>query len=737
MTHPVLDPAKAEAFPKAVLPILRNTQLRKNVAHATDVIQGKRNRLVAEKDDWQELRSAGSALRAHLLENLGAYLEQFEERCTAAGGVVHWAGDAEEARRIILEILREEQASEVIKIKTMTSAEIQLNPALEAAGIKAFETDLAEIILQLGEDEPSHIVVPALHVNRTQVREIFARRMNLPELSDDPQALTAAAREFLRRKFLDIPTAISGANFLIAETGSVVIVESEGNGRMCLTLPRTMITLAGIEKVLPRFADLEIMLQVLARSATGERMNPYNSIWTGVTPGDGPQRFHVVLLDNGRSAMLKRKVERQTLKCIRCGACMNTCPVYRQTGGHAYGSVYAGPIGAILTPQLQHLEHAQTLPYASSLCGACYEVCPVKINIPEVLIELRAQVTDKEREEERRFFDPMYLGMRIANFIFARAGRFRAAQRMGRIALKAFTGKDGWIHSLPGMGGRWTMTRDLRGLPDQTFREWWAKRGPAQTASVPEQRASELAAPSESVSRLATVRTGPARNGPQRTAVTSRGTGLARAAILDQIQAAAMGGDGDEARAYAEIPRTYVQAGSLDAEKRIKLMIERLREYDAEVVETAPDGVAAAVAAQLKASGRGRFVAPVGVPSDWLASGYTWALDRNLGTDEIEKAEGVVTGASCAVAESGTIVLHHTAQEGRRVISLLPDWHLCVLRASQIVETLPEYFARFPEPPRLATYISGPSATADIEMTRIKGVHGPRFLHVVLVRDEA
>ena len=474
--HPVLDPVLAAPFPQAAFTVLRNTQLRKNVAHATDVIQGKRNRLVAEKTDWQELRSAASAVRAHVLENLGHYLEQFEERCTAAGGVVHWAKDAAEARAIILDILGQEQASEVIKIKTMTSAEIQLNPAIEAAGIKAFETDLAEIILQLGEDEPSHIVVPALHVNRTQVREIFARKMNLPELSDDPKELTAAARTFLREKFLRVPTAISGANFLIAETGSVVIVESEGNGRMCLTLPRTMITLAGIEKVIPRFQDLEIMLQVLARSATGERMNPYSSLWTGVTPGDGPQRFHVVLLDNGRSDILARRGERQTLKCIRCGACQNTCPVYRQTGGHAYGSPYAGPIGAILTPQLMRLEHAQTLPYASSLCGACYEVCPVKINIPEVLIDLRAQVTDKERDEERRFFDPMYLGMLIANFILASAGRFQLAQWMGRVGLRLFTRKDGWIHSLPSLGARWTMTRDLRGLPDETFREWWAAR---------------------------------------------------------------------------------------------------------------------------------------------------------------------------------------------------------------------------------------------------------------------
>jgi L-lactate dehydrogenase complex protein LldF len=456
--------------------MLRNPQLRKNVGHAIDVIQAKRAKLVAEKTDWQDLRSAASAIRAQALENLGAYLEQFEARCTAAGGTVHWAADAAEARQIILDLLREENASEVIKIKTMTSAEIQLNPFLEAGGVKVFETDLAEIILQLGEDEPSHIVVPALHVNRSQVREIFARRMGLENLSDDPQALTAAARNYLRRKFLDVPTAISGANFLIAETGSVAVVESEGNGRMCLTLPKTMITLAGIEKVLPRFKDLEVMLQVLARSATGERMNPYTSLWTGVTAGDGPQRFHVVLLDNGRSSILAHKTERQTLKCIRCAACMNACPVYRQTGGHAYGSVYPGPIGAILTPQLMQMHHAQSLPYASSLCGACYEVCPVKINIPEVLLELRSQVVNQERHHIGRFFDPMYLGLRVANFLFQKAWRFHLAQRLGRIGLRLFTKKDGWIHSLPSIGGKWTQTRDLRALSSQTFHEWWAAR---------------------------------------------------------------------------------------------------------------------------------------------------------------------------------------------------------------------------------------------------------------------
>jgi L-lactate dehydrogenase complex protein LldF len=476
--HPVLDPTLAPPFPQAALPVLRNPQLRKNVAHAIDVIQTKRGKLVAEKADWQELRSAAAAIRTHVLENLGPYLEQFEANCTAAGGHVHWAADAAEARQIIRGILREANASEVIKIKTMTSAEIQLNPYLQAAGFGVYETDLAEIILQLGNQEPSHIVVPALHINRSQVREIFARSMGRPELSDEPQVLTDAARRYLRRKFLEIPSAISGANFLIAETGGVAIVESEGNGRMCLTLPKTLITLAGIEKVLPRFTDLEVMLQVLARSATGERMNPYTSLWNGVTAGDGPQNFHVVLLDNGRTSILAKTKERQTLRCIRCAACMNSCPVYRQTGGHAYGSVYPGPIGAILTPQLMHMQHAQSLPYASSLCGACYEVCPVKINIPEILIDLRARVVDQERLTPGGIFNPLNLGMRIAAILFSRAWLFHAAQRFGRIGARLFTRKDGWIRSLPSVGGKWTQTRDLRGFPKQTFHEWFQNRPP-------------------------------------------------------------------------------------------------------------------------------------------------------------------------------------------------------------------------------------------------------------------
>lgn len=472
-------PNSAADFPSAALPLLRNVQLRDNVRHATDVIQRKRSRVVGEMPDWEMLRDSAQRIREHTMEYLADYLEQFEQNCTAAGGQVHWARNAEEANRIVVKLAQNATAS-VIKIKSMTTEEIGLNRALEAAGIQPVETDLAELIVQQSHDRPSHIVVPALHINRHQVRDLFARTMNLPQLTDRAEDLTEAARAYLRQKFLQTPVAISGANFLVAETGGVCIVESEGNGRMCLTLPRTLIAIAGIDKVVPRFRDLEVMLQILPRSATGERMNPYNSIWTGVHPGDGPQEFHIVLLDNHRTEILRDADARETLHCIRCGACQNACPVYLQTGGHAYNSVYAGPIGAILTPQLALMREGQSLPYASSLCGACYEVCPVKINIPEVLIHLRGRIVQQQPQLQRTF-GLEAIAMRFAQWLFLSEARLRLAQWIGRMAQKLFIGNSGWIEKLPGMLGGWTRTRDLRPMPPQSFRAWFEKRSESST----------------------------------------------------------------------------------------------------------------------------------------------------------------------------------------------------------------------------------------------------------------
>ncbi len=463
------DAAKAPDFPDAAKHALANAQLRRNVGHATDVIRGKRGVVVGEMDDWQELREAGKRIKAHVLDHLDTYLTRFEEHCTRAGGRVHWAADADEANRIVIDIIRGHGQTEVIKVKTMTSDETRLNRALEAAGIAPYETDLADLIIQLGNDRPSHIVVPALHRNRAEIREIFLRGMQLTELGREPEDLTAAARRFLREKFLRVSVGFSGANFLVADTGSVCVVESEGNGRMCLTLPKVLITMAGIEKVVPTFQDLEVFLQLLPRSATGERMNPYNTLWTGVAAGDGPQEFHIVLLDNGRTRVLADAHARETLHCIRCAACLNACPVYRQTGGHAYGSIYSGPIGAILTPQLQGMEHSQSLPYASSLCGACYEVCPVKINIPEILIHLRRRLVEEQGSYLER------LAMKGAALAFAGPRWFSCAQTIGRLLQRPFQ-TDGYVRKAPGPMAAWTSTRDLPAMPEQSFRQWWAAR---------------------------------------------------------------------------------------------------------------------------------------------------------------------------------------------------------------------------------------------------------------------
>jgi L-lactate dehydrogenase complex protein LldF len=450
-------------FPDAARLELVNPQLRANLRNATDTIREKRARVVGELPDWEELREAGRGIKADVLARLDEYLEQFEAAAEAAGAHVHWARDAAEANAIVVDVARRHDVTEVVKMKSLTTDEIHLNDALSAAGIFALETDFAELILQLDGDWPSHILVPAIHRNRTEIRDLFARTIATGPLTDDPHDLAEAARVYLREKFLDAKMGVSGANFGVAETGTICIVESEGNGRMCTTLPPVLVSVLGIEKLVPRFADLEVFLQLLPRSSTGERMNPYTSLWTGVTPSDGPQEMHIVLLDAGRTRVLADEVGRVALHCIRCSACLNVCPVYTRTGGHAYGSVYPGPIGAILTPQLIGVENAPTLPYASTLCGACYEVCPVKIDIPRVLLHLRAKVVETQGPSAERST------MRMAGWIFRTRRGFEVGQRLARVGFPI-------AKRLPGPIAAWTKTRDLKPAPRQSFRTWWRQR---------------------------------------------------------------------------------------------------------------------------------------------------------------------------------------------------------------------------------------------------------------------
>jgi L-lactate dehydrogenase complex protein LldF len=461
-------------FPQAARAALGDTQLRANIGRATRTIRDKRAAVVAEVPDWEELRLAGQQVKAATMARLDEHLQTLEEAVTRRGGVVHWARDANEANAIISELVLATGEREVVKVKSMVTQEIGLNEALEAHGITATETDLAELIVQLGHDKPSHILVPAIHRNRAEVREIFLREMpDVPaDLTDEPRRLAMAARAHLREKFLTAKVAISGANFAVADSGTLLVVESEGNGRMCLTLPDTLITVMGIEKVVPTWQDLEVFLQLLPRSSTGERMNPYTSAWTGVTPGDGPQAFHLVLLDNGRSATLADQVGREVLHCIKCSACMNVCPVYERTGGHAYGSVYPGPIGAVLTPQLTGVEDSASLPFASSLCGACFDACPVRIDIPSILVHLREQHTE-EQAAARHVPTAEAAAMEVMSRVMRNPALFRRAEVASRLA-RPFA-RRGRIASLPFPLSAWTASRDAPAPPPETFREWWER----------------------------------------------------------------------------------------------------------------------------------------------------------------------------------------------------------------------------------------------------------------------
>ena len=454
-------------FMEAAGQALADPPLQAALVRLTSTLLAANRRGYANLSDSDKLRDHAKQIKEHTLAHLDQYLEQMEESVQRNGGHVHWASTAKDARQIVLQIAQQANCKKVVKSKSMTSEEIHLNHALETAGLEVTETDFGEFIIQLAGERPSHLVAPAVHHTRESIARILSKKIG-ENLADDPQLLAQTGRRLLREKFRSADLGITGANFAVAETGTIVLVTNEGNGRLTTTCPRVHVALMGMEKIIPRHADLPVFLKLLARAATGQSLSVYTTLITGPRrPGDldGPEEFHLVILDNGRSKILAT-LFRESLHCIRCGACLNACPVYRRIGGHAYGGVYSGPIGSILTPLYDSVSGNIHLPHASSLCGACLAACPVRINIPHMLIGLRELQHHEKGNRAERW---AYL---LGREVFRRPWLYRLATFLGRLILRR-ADSDGWLSQLPGPGAGWTAARDFPAPAKRSFRERW------------------------------------------------------------------------------------------------------------------------------------------------------------------------------------------------------------------------------------------------------------------------
>ena len=476
---------KTGEFTTASAAAMRNPQLRRALDRVGVGFDVARRNAIEEVEglhgegSWEEWREEARRIKIHTLDHLDYYLELLHDNVTAAGGQVHFAVDSAEANAIVSHLVQSRGVKVATKSKSMVSEELELNPVLESLGVDVYETDLGEYIIQLAGETPSHLVAPALHKSKEDVAELFADKLGVP-YDEDIEVMARTARVALRDKFMQADLGISGANFVVAETGTLVIVTNEGNGRLCTSAPRMHIGITGMEKVIPSMQDLAFFLRLLPRSATGQRISSYVSMTTGPRrqdDEDGPEEFHLILVDNGRSRMLRDPKLREALYCIRCGACLNICPVYQRVGGHAYGWVYPGPIGAVVSPMLTGLKEAKSLPEASSLCGACREACPVKINIPRMLLELRHRTAESEDPEEQastraeRFMAGAY------SWLMGSPGQMDFASKVGRVAQKVLPvlpKRQGWIRSAPlPLLSKWTQARDLPQLPPKSFRQIW------------------------------------------------------------------------------------------------------------------------------------------------------------------------------------------------------------------------------------------------------------------------
>ncbi len=477
---------KTRDFPAASAVSILDPQMRMALQRAGTGFDGGRRECIDEVTPqvWEEWREQARQVKLHTLDHLDYYLEMLEERVSANGGHVHFAADAAGANAIVADLARTRGVRVATKSKSMVSEELNLNHMLESIGVDVYETDLGEYIIQLAEETPFHLVAPALHKSKEEVARLFTEKLGVPPM-DDINALAAAAREALRQRFLEADLGISGANFLVAETGTLVIITNEGNGRLCTSAPRIHVGITGMEKVIPTVQDLAVFLRLLPRSATGQRITSYVSMVSGPRrqdDEDGPEEFHLIVVDNGRSRMLADPDLREALMCIRCGACLNICPVYQKVGGHAYGWVYPGPIGSIVSPMLVGLDQAPDLPQASSLCGACREACPIKIDIPRMLLHLRHKLAEEPGADgSSNGTMPRPIANGFAK-VMANPGLLSATRKIARAAQAMFLASPVSPFKRGGRGirkaalpllSKWTHSRDLPELAPRTFEEIW------------------------------------------------------------------------------------------------------------------------------------------------------------------------------------------------------------------------------------------------------------------------
>lgn len=644
-------------------------------------------------ESFQVLRQRAHAMRARTIADLDRYLEEFVANAQANGLVVHRAADAAQAVGIVLDIARQNGAKLVAKSKTMVSEEINLNHVLESAGIRAVETDLGEYIVQLRGERPAHIITPAVHLSRSQVGQTFNQKLGLP-YTEDVADMTAAVRRILRQTFLTAGIGVSGVNFGVAESGTLCIVTNEGNGRMVTTVPPVHIALMGIERLVPTLEDLALALALLPRAATGQKITVYTTLMHSPRQPDeldGPRERHLILVDNGRSAMRESPLS-EALLCIRCGACLNACPVFREIGGHAYvgvdgkSSTYPGPIGSIVSPAFFGQPEFGHLARASSLCGACKEACPVDIDLPKLLLRVRAGGTRPDPKRARQKVPPAVgLGLRLYAWVATDAQRFAAAQKVAAVFGRLFSPISPWMR-LPAFTG-WGYGRDFRRPAQKTFRDRWEsgliKPSPAGKSLEPESRES----------------------GP----VAEKDSEVA--------------------------PRA---AQPLDLESRLERFTTELVALDGTVTlcslddaHSAPgSNLVKAVLSFLERKAVNRIQA---WESERLPAGLLSAIQEagvQISHQPDPDAQAGLTGSLAAIAETGTLVL--PSGPGRPLTaSLLPDIHIAVLRAEDIYENLAQVLS-LDEVRNAASValVTGPSRTSDIEMTLTLGVHGPREVHV-------